>query len=486
MQREKKYCIWLCIAIASFQCLWAQDPGIAEPYPSANKNEPAVDTASFFADSLFTIRYIVIEGNKKTKRNIILRELPLQIGSKYSLPDIVRKFETSRKNLMNTLLFHEAIVALKSFEGHDIDILVRVKERWYIFPIPYFKPVDRNLNQWIIEENASFKRVDYGLKLMYNNVTGRNDKLTMWFITGYTKQFSFTYDRLYFDKQLKWGYKIGFGIGKNREVNYNSMDNKQVFLKDNEYIRNFLGVSAELTYRNAIKTRHRFGIAYRLEEVSDTVVKLNPSYFKDGRNRIQYPEIYYNMNYYNVDYIPYPTKGYEAAVNITRKGINDAVNLWQVSAKGGGYWPVTKKMFFGLEAFGTIKLPFSQPYFNRRLLGYSDIYLQGYEYYVIDGVVGAYTKATFTRKLVSFDINLPGTKRFIPGKIPFNIYAKVYGNMGYIYNPDRGTNTLANKMLYSGGAGIDITTLYDFIIKIDWSFNQLGQNGVFLHPKSTF
>jgi hypothetical protein len=73
---------------------------------------------------------------------------------------------------MNTSLFHEAIVALKSFEGYNIDVLVDVKERWYIFPVPYFKPVDRNLNQWIVEQNASLDRVNYGIKLMYNNVTG--------------------------------------------------------------------------------------------------------------------------------------------------------------------------------------------------------------------------------------------------------------------------------------------------------------------------
>ena len=68
---------------------------------------------------------------------------------------------------MNTALFHEVIVALKSFEGYKIDILVDVKERWYIFPVPYLKPVDRNLNQWIVEQKASLSRVNYGAKRFY-------------------------------------------------------------------------------------------------------------------------------------------------------------------------------------------------------------------------------------------------------------------------------------------------------------------------------
>ena len=100
-------------------------------------------------------------------------------------------------------------------------LLVEVKERWYIFPVPYFKPVDRNLNQWLVEQKASLNRVNYGVKLLYNNVTGRNDKLKFWLIGGYTKQLSFSYDRLYIDKKMKWGMNVAFAMGKNREMNYN-------------------------------------------------------------------------------------------------------------------------------------------------------------------------------------------------------------------------------------------------------------------------
>jgi outer membrane protein assembly factor BamA len=486
MRGKKKYCFCVWLAVASFYCLLAQGPGGETSLLEDQTNQTGIDQNMLPEDSLFTIRHIFIEGNKKTRASIILREIPLHEGSKYSLPDVVRKFETSRRQLMNTLLFHEAVVALKSFEGYNIDVIVRVKERWYIFPIPYFKPVDRNLNQWLFEQKASFDRVDYGLKLLYNNVTGRNDKLTVWGVNGYTKQFSFTYDRLYFDKKMKWGYTVGFAIGKNREVNYNSVDNKQVFLKDGGYLRNFNGGFAELTYRNAIKTRHRFGIAYRVEEVADTVLKLNSSYFRSGQTRIEYPELYYTMNYFNVDYIPYPTKGYLGKLDVNKKGLNSTVNLFQVSLQASGYWHTGRKSFVGLESYGMIKLPFSQPYFNRRFLGYGGNNLQGYEYYVIDGVAGGYLKASFVRKILSFDINMRGTKALTPGKIPFTFYAKIYGNTGYIYNPDKGTNSLANRFLYSSGIGIDVITLYDFILKLEWSFNQLGQNGVFLHPRSIF
>src|SRR5258706_8293229 len=254
-------------------------------YPSTeNKSEIREDGQT---TAPFIIRNIVITGNKKTDISIILREIPFKQGDHFQLQQLVSKFEDARRQLMNTALFHEVTVALKSFEGYNVDILVDVKERWYIFPLPYFKIVDRNLNQWLVQNKASFNRVNYGVKLIYNNVTGYNDKLNIWLMSGYTRQVSMNYDRLYFDKRMKWGGRIGISVGKNREVNYNTINNKEVFLKDtNNFIRSFFKTNLELTYRRAIKTRHRFGIAYTEERVEDTIVKLNPPYFTTGRNRI--------------------------------------------------------------------------------------------------------------------------------------------------------------------------------------------------------
>ena len=487
MQRIRKYSLGLLIIIACCHNLFAQNPGedemqakdevqntLPEIMPIASEEKP------------FIVRNITIEGNRKTRPDIILREIPFKSGDVYLLQDLVKKFEVARQQLMNTSLFHEAIVALKSFDGYNIDVLVQVRERWYIFPVPYFKPVDRNLNQWLVEQKGSLKRVNYGGKLIYNNVTGRNDKLKFWVIGGYTKQLAFNYDRLYIDKQMKWGMIVGFAMGKNRELNYKSDNDKQVFLKNDEYLRSFANSFVEITYRKAIKTRHRFGISYTKEKVADTIVKLNTDYFKSGRNSIAFPKLYYTMTFYDLDYIAYPTKGYAAEVTIQKEGFNNAVNVWQLITKGSGHWPTGKKTFFSLNAYGTVKMPFTQPYFSQRLLGYTDIFMQGYEYYVIDGVAGGYVKASLTRRLFNFNINVPGTKKIAPQRIPFNIYGRIYGNTGYVYNPNPGNNYLSNKMLYSTGLGIDITTIYDFALKLDWSFNQLGQNGIFIHKKVIF
>jgi outer membrane protein assembly factor BamA len=487
--RERKYCLWLFLALACCHDLFAQFPGGEEVPSEKSLSDLIVSNDSIKqnpSQSLFTVRTIFIIGNKRTRQNIILREIPFKAGEQYPLNELVKKFEGARKQLMNTALFHEVVVALKSFDGYNIDIIVDVKERWYIFPVPYFKPVDRNINQWIIEQKASLSRVNYGAKLLYNNATGRNDKFRFWWVNGYTKQLSFSYDRMYIDKSMKWGMSVSFGVGKNREINYNTILNKQAFLKGDGYVRNFLASSLEVTYRRAIKTRHRFGMSFTKEEIGDTVLSLNPEYFDPGVKKVSFVDFYYIMSYFDVDYIPYPTKGYAAEVTMVKRGFQKENSLWGLNAKGSALWPLNKKSFFTLSAFGGIKLPFKQPFYNKRMLGYSDVFLQGYEYYVIDGVAATYLKTTFTRKLFNFSVKTPALKKFASQRIPFSIYGKVYGNAGYVHNPDPGTNFLSNRMLYSGGFGIDIITMYDFTLKLEFSFNQLGQNGLFFHRNSIF
>jgi outer membrane protein assembly factor BamA len=482
-----KYYTWFVMLLALGGGLCAQQTSGANTTPLTDSLSNTATNTTETVNSTFIVRTINIIGNKRTKPKFILREIPFKMGEEYTLQDLVKKFEDARRQLMNTALFIEVVVALDKSDGNMVDVLVDVRERWYIFPVPYFKPVDRNLNQWLFEKNASLSRVNYGLKILHNNATGYGDKFRLMFVAGYTKQFSFSYDRLYIDKKMKWGLNTGFAIGNNREINYNTIDDKQVFLKDeNGPVRKFLSSNLELTYRRAIKTRHRWGIAFNREEITDTIVKLNPDYFKGGRSSISYPEFYYRMSYYDLDYIPYPTKGYAAEVSAGKRGINNVVNMWYLSLKGYGSWHTGKKSFFNVIAYGSIKAPFKQQYSNQRFLGYGDAFMQGYEYYVVDGSAGGFVKTTWTQEFLNFSIKTPGKNRQLPERVPFRFFAKVFANAGYVHNPLPGENRLPNQMLYSWGFGIDIFTSYDFTLKLEWTFNQLGQNGLFLHRKSIF
>ena len=430
----------------------------------------------------FEVGEIVIEGNKRTKDYIILRELYFKSGDSVNLTELVQGFEVSRQQLMNTKLFNEVVIALKNFYGHVVNVSIQVKERWYIFPIPYIKPVDRNLAEWA-KQGYSPDRLNYGFKFTYYNFTGRNDKLRLWVAGGYTKQFQFQYEQPYADRSLKHGYKVGFNYSQNKEINYQTKFNQQVF--NDSVTSTRLNAFIEYDYRPGLRTFHGLRIGYNREEVDAKVLELNPDYYKTGTNRFEYPEISYRLSHFNVDYIPYPLKGWMGEVSLLRRGLNEKAGMWQLGAKYNKNWAWGKRSFFSWNAIGTLRVPFDQPFVNSQMFGYNDFYLRGLEKYVIDGVAGVLSRQTYRRFLLKFSVPTFLNSQ-THNRVPFSFYAKAFTDVGYSHNKVFKDNSLANKMLYTAGLGIDMVTFYDIVLRFDYSFNQLGQNGLFLHIKNDF
>lgn len=447
----------------------------------------STNSATSVEDSnrLFVIHDITITGNKRTKPATILRELSFTINEPYTLGDIAKKFQNARRQLLNTGMFLDVVVSLKSMEGYDVYVNVDVKEKWYIWPNAFIRPVDKNFGQWWREKDRDMERINYGVRLAHNNITGRNDKLRVGVMNGYTRQITLQYWGLWLDKEMKWSTNTGVNFGKNKEVNYMTLRNKQVPVKDDGFLYTYLGAFLHVNYRPAIKTFHTFGVGYIYEEIADTIFKLNPS-FSSAQNIAKYPELFYKLAYFDVDFIPYPTKGFFGDVLLRKKGFGGDVNIWELVARASQTWSLNDKYFFNFKGLGLIKLPFRQPYTGKNFIGSEGRFLQGYEYYVIDGVAGGFTKASLNRSIFKTYISIPSQKLKRLNHIPVKLYAKTFVNAGYVYNNDAGFNRLTNKMLYSGGVGLDLVTFNDFVIKIEWSFNRLGENGLYLHQRQDF
>ncbi len=129
------------------------------------------------------VKSILVSGNKRTKLMIVRRELPFQEGTPIAKHDIEREALLAKRQLMNTTLFVDVQV-LPIQTDSTVEMQVLLKERWYLFPLPYFKLIDRNFNQWWVDQKRSLERVNYGIKFIQNNFTGRNDNLDIWLITG--------------------------------------------------------------------------------------------------------------------------------------------------------------------------------------------------------------------------------------------------------------------------------------------------------------
>ncbi|GAO42843.1 POTRA domain-containing protein [Flavihumibacter petaseus] len=439
----------------------------------------------------FIVSAIYISGNRKTKDYIIKRELPFQEGDSVRLNELVEKFRVGKQQLVNTRLFNDVIISLKSFRGYFVEVQIDVKERWYIFPIPYFKPVDRNLQTWA-DKGYSLNRINYGAKFTYYNTTGRNDRLRLWLITGYSRQIQASYDQPFADKSLKYGYGVNFLYAGQKEVNPITVDNKQFFIKADslpkagKFLEEVLGGAISLSYRPHLRTRHSLRLGFVSDKIDSAVLQVNPEYLTTtGKTKTWYPELSYTVNYVNTDYAPYPLRGRMGELSLSRIGFGQDLGVWSLNFRGTQAWELKWKSSYTLQVGGTVRLPFDQPYTQHKMLGYGDFYLRGLEKYVVDGVAGMLVRNTVRRELFNFYMRLP-VKSKSHDRIPFRIFAKTYADMGYSYNKNYPDNSLVNRMLYTTGAGVDVVTLYDVVMRFEYSFNQMGESGFFFHFKNDF
>jgi outer membrane protein assembly factor BamA len=434
--------------------------------------------------ALYTIKNIVIEGNNKTRDKIILRELSFGKNEQYPLNELVDKINRAKKQLLNTALFQEVVVSLQNTVDQDATVLISVKERWYVYPMPFVDVVDRSMQEWIKSYDMDLNRVNYGVRITHKNLMGLNDRFYLNLTNGYSKQVTANYNGIFLDKKLQWSSNVKVSYGKRREVTYANIGHRTLTYKNEDrFVHTYFRSSVEVSYRKAIRSTHTFGLGYQNDNISDTIFKMSADYSSQQR-RLSYPEVFYRWNYANADFIPYPTKGFISDLTLQKKGFSPEMNLWQATVRTSASMPVSPKYFFNLRTTGIIKLPFEQPYITQGFVGADGMYIQGYEDYVIDGVAGGFSKLTFTRELFNTAISIPSQRIKRLNRVPIKAYAKVFGNAGYIYqkNPHP-LNQLNNRLLYSGGIGVDVVLFYDLTFRFEWSLNHLGQNGLYLHDR---
>jgi hypothetical protein len=132
--------------------------------------------------------------------------------------------------------------------------------------------------------------------------------------------------------------------------------------------------------------------------------------------------------------------------------------------------------------YGSQNLSDDYPYFITESLGYCENFVRGYEYYVIDGQSIGLFRSNLRFKALDKTFHSPIFKESSFSTIPVQAYLKLFADAGYVDDDVFfATNSLNNTFLYAGGIGLDLTTYYDWVFRVEGSMNALGEFGVYLH-----
>lgn len=460
-------------------------------YVSLSLPSLANQISDSLANTTIQIDKVFIIGYKKTKEQIIRRELSIYDGQTLTKDELNKAINADKRKLINTKLFLSVDINIIDLTEEKVDIIIRVAERWYFFPIPIFNLGDRNFTEWWVNQNADFSRVEWGLKLRHYNFRGRREILNLTAQFGYTKLFRISYLFPYIDKKQKLGLSFYGDYATNKNIAYKTSGHRQQFLDSEKVLRDRWRGGISLGYRPNFYSSHSFGIHYSSINLADTVPEQNPGYFNDGSKYQNYLALSYSFIWDFRDFVSYPLSGAYFRINADQigLGIYDDVNVFKLNATYSRYFDLGNKFYFGSSITGHYSTPSKQPYYNYSGVGFVRDFLRGYERYVIEGQYYAINKNSLRRLLFAFETDVSDfirVKQF--SKIPFSAYLTLNFDHGYIKNyPNYDENNLfTDKYIYGGGLGIDIISFYDFVMRWEYSMNIEGEHALYFNLYAAF
>jgi len=445
-----------------------------------------------------TITEITIEGNKRTKSHILQRELEFETGERIQQSQLTQILTKNELLLLSSGLFTHVEMNVSDWDvdNRKIKIHILVREAPFIIPIPIFELADRNFNVWWNDQNHSFKRVNYGIKLALLNAWGRGSRIKISAQFGYTPKFDFSALLPFIDQNQSVRLEIGALYAQNKEVSLFNDENKQHFEILNEQVvfkqqRYKIG----LIFRPKIIITHTLRLGYNNhwihpELTSEESPVNNPDFFLKSKYRQQYIFAEYQFIIDKRDLRVLPTRGWFAALRFYKDGFGffDDISATYVIPSFEYYQPVSKKFVASIALRTKIGLEREkQPYYNYRGLGYGDDYLRGYELYVVDALDYYYGKFSISYKAFQTTVKWPKIMPKGMRMMPLQIYLSANYDVGYSNDPFYSSrNSFTNSWLQGGGLGLNVLLYNTLQIQVEWSVNHQGDKGIFLHSNTAF
>jgi outer membrane protein assembly factor BamA len=439
----------------------------------------ATDSLAERAKAAYVLQRITVRGNHITKERIILRELTFQPGDTLLLEEIQAAIPLDEKKLVNTRLFNSVKIEFQA-SRNELELLVHVHERWYIFPTPIFELSDRNLNEWWETYHHDLSRVNYGVKVINANMRGRGEKLGLWLQFGFQREIDIKYRFPSFDKKQLQGLSLEYSFAESKNLAYRTNNHQLIYHGSSNVLKTTKSYAASYAYRKSFYNQHQASVHYSSSDVSDSIVRFNPEYFGAGRTRQQYLSIGYSFSSDHRDYVGYPLQGYWLTCGISQYGVGRESDFRksELNFSFATYWPLRHNFYLSNYTTGYVSTQKKIPYSNYETIGYQNEIIRGFEVYVIEGPASLVNKMTLKKQVLSriYHLNMP-VEQF--NYFPIAIYLKSFFDVGIVRNyPGYRVNTmLTNKPLWSVGGGVDIVGFYDIVLRLEYSCLSTGRQG---------
>lgn len=406
-------------------------------------------------DSMLVIREIRIEGNEDTKDFIILREMSLKVGDKVTNEAV----ERDKQRIYNLGLFNKVDIDYAE-DGEMATVLVRVHERWYIFPFPI-----------VGFRHRDPKKLYYGAGLAHLNFRGRNEKLIFDFALGYDRWAELIYQtpKLTSDDDIFFRASLLTSRVQNLSPTR--------------------GYYQQQRYLAGVTVGKRFGfyemlsgqLTYDEWKVSDAIARGTIS--PDGRDA--FVSLGLTYSYDTRDVREYTTSGQEVSLQVSKVGFGETgVDFFRYGYNVSSFFPLFGDLSIGGRTHGTFSSGGPVPPYRYVYFGYGER-IRGYFNDVVEGenIAGGNVE-------VRIPILSPRYYEFPYSPLPefslwrYGLYAALFADAGKAWFRSEG---FGGRKWYSGfGAGLHFLLPYSIIVRTEYAWNRKGRGQFVLDFGASF
>jgi outer membrane protein assembly factor BamA len=409
---------------------------------------------------------VTITGNSVTHDDIILREMQLVNGKTFTNEQCVE----DRNRINNLGLFSRTEIEAIVKPGNTVLLNVKVKEKWYIYPMPAAGFVDGDLSKiWV------------GASVRWQNFRGRNENVMLNFGVGYNpfihasytipmigdklrlfSTFSGGYSKDRNRSQLALGRVNGSSTFNNREFNANNFDYYNYVVKwtIGKYFSRNLSIYTD--------------IGYTFSQVTDYQPGRTVS--PDGMDRYMLTGI--GLNFDSRNNRELTTAGFQTHIGYEHYGlINSIVDFGRLNFSQGTYISPKIKGDYALILSNKINTSIAFgpdiPLYNHKFIGYGGDIIRGWYWFGFEGDNSLVVNNEIKIPIISPDF-LEGNQIPVIRKIKYlKNYSYKYGlfftmfyDVGSVWN--KGDGFVNMKFLNGTGIGLNAILPFGLTTKAEW------------------
>ncbi len=468
---------------------------------SGQNKDGDIYTPESFSSHYIKITSVTVEGNKRTKARIIIRELDFKIGdslatfeagkiklfggekriSRSDSSEVMKRLRFSRENVINTQLFLTVDIKLENIQGNEYKLNIDVKERWYFWVFPVVKLDAPNFNDWLKDPNWDL--ISMGIFTSHNNLWGLSHQSSLVAYFGNSQLYGFGYYIPWIGKGQKMGIRMGVVYSNSGSVEYGSVENERQMLYDNNSVEEWL-VKAKLSIRPGLYNYGTISLEAYSTRISDTVFVLAPDYLPDGNKKVSNMNLYIDYAYDSRNNKSYPLKGNYLKGFVDKKGLgilSHDVDYFSYGLDFRFYQKLGKR-FYVAEMFKAVSTSSQDiAYHFKENLTSGDDFIRGYDYFALRGDEMYYFRGNIKYELVKPTVRKPkkGKKDSKFKNIQYAFYINFFSDWAYMKDDFTVDNPYNNKGLYSWGLGLDLISYYDLVLRFEYAFTSIGTNGFY-------